>query len=144
MIPNASIRDGKSIGRRFNTPCRSYCRATSSGTAASTSRSRSRLEIARKLLVLTTLRVVFENVEAMHAKLDDGSLHIDEHCVKVLKGAGPRGYPGFAEVGNMPLPKNVLPKEITDMARIFDGRMSGTAYGAVVLHGSPEAAAGGR
>ena len=61
----------------------------------------------------------------------------------VLKGAGPKGYPGFAEVGNMPLPKKVLQKGITDMVRISDGRMSGTAYGAVVLHVSPEAAAGG-
>jgi len=61
----------------------------------------------------------------------------------VLKGAGPKGYPGFAEVGNMPLPKKVLQKGITDMVRISDGRMSGTAYGAAVLHVSPEAAAGG-
>ncbi|WP_321911547.1 IlvD/Edd family dehydratase [Paraburkholderia sp. J11-2] len=87
--------------------------------------------------------VVFENVEELHAKVDDASLDIDEHCVMVLKGAGPKGYPGFAEVGNMPLPKKVLQKGITDMVRISDGRMSGTAYGAVVLHVSPEAAAGG-
>ncbi|OTP69703.1 IlvD/Edd family dehydratase [Caballeronia sordidicola] len=87
--------------------------------------------------------VVFENVEELHAKVDDEALDIDEHCVMVLKGAGPKGYPGFAEVGNMPLPKKVLQKGITDMVRISDGRMSGTAYGAVVLHVSPEAAAGG-
>jgi len=87
--------------------------------------------------------VVFENVEELHAKVDDASLDIDEHCIMVLKGAGPKGYPGFAEVGNMPLPKKVLQKGITDMVRISDGRMSGTAYGAVVLHVSPEAAAGG-
>ncbi|WP_233884190.1 IlvD/Edd family dehydratase [Paraburkholderia flagellata] len=87
--------------------------------------------------------VVFENVEELHAKVDDASLDVDEHCVMVLKGAGPKGYPGFAEVGNMPLPKKVLQKGITDMVRISDGRMSGTAYGAVVLHVSPEAAAGG-
>ena len=87
--------------------------------------------------------VVFENIEELHAKIDDESLDIDEHCVMVLKGAGPKGYPGFAEVGNMPLPKKVLQKGITDMVRISDGRMSGTAYGAVVLHVSPEAAAGG-
>jgi dihydroxy-acid dehydratase len=87
--------------------------------------------------------VVFENVEELHAKVDDESLDIDENCVMVLKGAGPKGYPGFAEVGNMPLPKKVLQKGITDMVRISDGRMSGTAYGAVVLHVSPEAAAGG-
>jgi dihydroxy-acid dehydratase len=87
--------------------------------------------------------VVFENIEELHAKIDDDSLDIDEHCIMVLKGAGPKGYPGFAEVGNMPLPKKVLQKGITDMVRISDGRMSGTAYGAVVLHVSPEAAAGG-
>jgi L-arabonate dehydrase len=87
--------------------------------------------------------VVFENVEELHAKVDDETLDIDEHCVMVLKGAGPKGYPGFAEVGNMPLPKKVLQKGITDMVRISDGRMSGTAYGTVVLHVSPEAAAGG-
>ncbi|HYS65655.1 MAG TPA: IlvD/Edd family dehydratase [Paraburkholderia sp.] len=87
--------------------------------------------------------VVFENIEELHAKIDDESLDIDEHCIMVLKGAGPKGYPGFAEVGNMPLPKKVLQKGITDMVRISDGRMSGTAYGAVVLHVSPEAAAGG-
>jgi dihydroxy-acid dehydratase len=87
--------------------------------------------------------VVFENIEELHAKIDDESLDIDEHCVMVLKGAGPKGYPGFAEVGNMPLPKKVLQKGITDMVRISDGRMSGTAYGSVVLHVSPEAAAGG-
>ncbi|HKR46579.1 MAG TPA: IlvD/Edd family dehydratase [Paraburkholderia sp.] len=87
--------------------------------------------------------VVFENVEQLHANVDDASLDIDEHCIMVLKGAGPKGYPGFAEVGNMPLPKKVLQKGITDMVRISDGRMSGTAYGAVVLHVSPEAAAGG-
>ncbi|HEY1995563.1 IlvD/Edd family dehydratase [Paraburkholderia sp.] len=87
--------------------------------------------------------VVFENIEELHAKVDDDSLDIDEHCIMVLKGAGPKGYPGFAEVGNMPLPKKVLQKGITDMVRISDGRMSGTAYGAVVLHVSPEAAAGG-
>ena len=61
----------------------------------------------------------------------------------VLKNCGPRGYPGMSEVGNMPLPPKVLQKGITDMVRISDGRMSGTAYGTVVLHTSPEAAAGG-
>ncbi|MCY0389437.1 dihydroxy-acid dehydratase [Robbsia sp. Bb-Pol-6] len=87
--------------------------------------------------------VVFENIEELHARVDDETLDIDEHCVMVLKGAGPRGYPGFAEVGNMPLPAKVLRRGITDMVRISDGRMSGTAYGAVVLHVAPESAAGG-
>ncbi len=87
--------------------------------------------------------VVFENIEDLHARIDDEDLDIDEHCVMVLKGAGPKGYPGFAEVGNMPLPPKVLRKGITDMVRISDGRMSGTAYGTVVLHVAPEAAVGG-
>jgi len=87
--------------------------------------------------------VVFENIEELHRRVDDDALDIDEHCIMVLKGAGPKGYPGFAEVGNMPLPAKVLRKGVTDMVRISDGRMSGTAYGTVVLHVSPEAAAGG-
>jgi dihydroxy-acid dehydratase len=87
--------------------------------------------------------VVFENIEDFHARIDDESLDIDEHCIMVLKNCGPRGYPGMAEVGNMPLPPKVLRKGITDMVRISDARMSGTAYGTVILHVSPEAAAGG-
>lgn len=95
------------------------------------------------LLVHRGRAVVFENVEELHARVDDETLDIDETCVMVLKGAGPKGYPGFAEVGNMPLPAKVLRKGITDMVRISDGRMSGTAYGTVVLHISPESAIGG-
>jgi L-arabonate dehydrase len=87
--------------------------------------------------------VVFEDIEDFHARIDTDDLDIDETCVMVLKNCGPRGYPGMAEVGNMPLPPKVLKKGITDMVRISDGRMSGTAYGTVVLHTSPEAAAGG-
>jgi L-arabonate dehydrase len=87
--------------------------------------------------------VVFENIEDLHARIDDEDLDIDEHCVMVLKGCGPMGYPGMAEVGNMPLPPKLLRRGITDILRISDARMSGTAYGTVVLHVSPEAAAGG-
>jgi len=87
--------------------------------------------------------VVFESIEDFRARIDDPALDIDETCVMVLKNCGPRGYPGMAEVGNMPLPSKVLQKGITDMVRISDARMSGTAYGTVVLHTSPEAAAGG-
>ncbi len=96
-----------------------------------------------KLLQHRGRAVVFENIEDLHARINDEALDIDENCVMVLKGAGPRGYPGFAEVGNMPLPPKVLRRGITDMVRISDGSMSGTAYGAVVLHVSPEAAVGG-
>jgi L-arabonate dehydrase len=87
--------------------------------------------------------VVFENVEELHARVNDDSLDIDEDCVMVLKNCGPRGYPGMAEVGNMPIPAKLLRKGVTDMVRVSDARMSGTAYGTVVLHVSPEAAAGG-
>ncbi|MFN2461428.1 MAG: IlvD/Edd family dehydratase [Candidatus Velthaea sp.] len=87
--------------------------------------------------------VVFEDIEDYRARIDDPELDIDEHCVMVLKGAGPRGYPGMPEVGNLPLPPKVLARGITDMVRVSDARMSGTAYGTVVLHVSPEADAGG-
>lgn len=87
--------------------------------------------------------VVFEDIEDYHARIDDPALDIDETCVMVLKNAGPVGYPGMPEVGNMALPKKLLDKGVTDMVRISDGRMSGTAYGTVVLHVSPESAVGG-
>ena len=95
------------------------------------------------LMVHTGRAVVFENIEDFHARIDDDKLDIDETCVMVLKNCGTKGYPGMAEVGNMPLPPKVLKKGITDMVRISDARMSGTAYGTVVLHTAPEAAAGG-
>ncbi len=87
--------------------------------------------------------VVFENIEDYKLKIQDENLDIDEHCIMVLKNCGPRGYPGMAEVGNMGLPPKILRKGITDMIRISDARMSGTAYGTVILHTSPEAASGG-
>jgi L-arabonate dehydrase len=87
--------------------------------------------------------VVFENSEDMHKRIDDPKLDVDESCVLVLKNCGPKGYPGFPEVGNFALPAKLLKKGITDMVRISDARMSGTAYGTVVLHTAPEAAAGG-
>ncbi|OWK70594.1 IlvD/Edd family dehydratase [Pedobacter sp. AJM] len=87
--------------------------------------------------------VVFKDIEDYHARVDDPDLDIDETCVMVLKTVGPVGYPGMPEVGNMTLPKKLLDKGVTDMVRISDGRMSGTAYGTVVLHVSPESAIGG-
>jgi L-arabonate dehydrase len=87
--------------------------------------------------------VVFESIEDFHSRIDREDLDVDENCILVLKNCGPKGYPGMPEVGNMPLPPKVLRKGITDMVRISDARMSGTAYGTVVLHVSPEAAAGG-
>jgi dihydroxy-acid dehydratase len=87
--------------------------------------------------------VVFESIEDFHTRIDDPKLDVDERSIMVLKNCGPKGYPGMAEVGNMPLPPKLLKKGVTDMVRISDARMSGTAYGTVVLHISPEAAAGG-
>jgi len=87
--------------------------------------------------------VVFETIEEFHSRIDDEALDIDENCVMVLKNCGPKGYPGMAEVGNMSLPAKLLRKGVTDMVRISDARMSGTAYGTVVLHVAPEAAVGG-
>ncbi len=87
--------------------------------------------------------VVFRSIEEFHRRIDDPKLKIDENSVMVLQNCGPKGYPGMAEVGNMPLPPRLLKKGITDMVRISDARMSGTAYGTVVLHVAPEAAAGG-
>jgi L-arabonate dehydrase len=96
-----------------------------------------------KLMVHRGRAVVFEDIEDFHTRIDDENLDVDESCVLVLKNCGPKGYPGMAEVGNMPLPPKILRKGITDMVRISDARMSGTAYGTVVLHTAPEAAAGG-
>jgi len=86
--------------------------------------------------------VVFDNIEDYKARIDDPNLKVDETSVLVLKNVGPKGYPGMPEVGNMGLPKKLLAKGITDMVRISDGRMSGTGFGTVVLHVSPEAAMG--
>jgi L-arabonate dehydrase len=87
--------------------------------------------------------VVFESIEDFHRRIDDPKLDIDRNCVMVLKNCGPKGYPGMAEVGNMPLPPKLLKRGVADMVRISDARMSGTAYGTVVLHVAPESAAGG-
>jgi dihydroxy-acid dehydratase len=87
--------------------------------------------------------VVFDSIEDLHARLDDPALEVDETSVLVLRGCGPKGYPGMPEVGNMALPARLLERGVRDMVRVSDGRMSGTAYGTVVLHVAPEAAAGG-
>jgi dihydroxy-acid dehydratase len=87
--------------------------------------------------------VVFENIEDYHARIDLPDLDIDENSVMVLKNVGLKGYPGMAEVGNMGIPKKLLEKGVKDMVRISDGRMSGTGFGTVILHVSPESAAGG-
>lgn len=87
--------------------------------------------------------VVFDSIEDFHARIDDPDLVVDADSVLVLRGCGPRGYPGMPEVANMALPAKLLAEGVRDMVRVCDGRMSGTAFGTVVLHVSPEAAAGG-
>ena len=87
--------------------------------------------------------VVFETIEAFKARVDDPDLNVDENSILVLKGCGPKGYPGMPEVGNMPLPRKLLAQGVKDMLRISDARMSGTAFGTVILHVTPETEAGG-
>ena len=95
------------------------------------------------LLTHRARAVVFEDIEDYKARIDDPDLPVDETSILVLKGCGPKGYPGMSEVGNMALPRKLLAKGVRDMVRISDARMSGTAYGTVILHVSPEAYAGG-
>jgi len=87
--------------------------------------------------------LVFDSIEDMHARIDDPSLDVDADSVLIMRGCGPKGYPGMPEVANLPLPAKLLQQGVRDMVRICDGRMSGTAYGTVVLHVAPESAAGG-
>jgi dihydroxy-acid dehydratase len=96
-----------------------------------------------ELLVHRGPAVVFDSVEDLHARIDDPALPVTPDSVLVLRGCGPKGYPGMPEVANLPLPRKLLQMGIRDMVRVCDGRMSGTAYGTVVLHVAPEAAAGG-
>jgi len=96
-----------------------------------------------ELMKSRTRAVVFENIEDYQDRVDDPNLDIDEHCAMVLKNAGPRGFPGMPEVGNMTLPAKLAERGIRDMVRISDARMSGTAYGTAILHTAPESAIGG-
>jgi L-arabonate dehydrase len=96
-----------------------------------------------QLMQHTGKAVVFENIESYNALIDDPNLEVDENSILVLKNVGPKGYPGMPEVGNMGLPSKLLAKGVKDMVRISDGRMSGTGFGTVILHVSPEAATGG-
>jgi dihydroxy-acid dehydratase len=98
---------------------------------------------SKELLVHRGRAVVFDSIEDLHARLDDPALDIDETCVLVLRGCGPKGYPGMPEAANTPIPPKLLARGVRDLIRISDARMSGTAYGTVVLHVAPEAAAGG-
>ena len=99
---------------------------------------------SKELLVHRGRAVVFDSIEDFHARIDDPDLDIDASCVIVLRGCGPKGYPGMPEAANTPLPPKLLAAGVRDMIRICDGRMSGTAYRYVVLHVAPESAAGSR
>jgi dihydroxy-acid dehydratase len=96
-----------------------------------------------ELLQHTGPAIVFDSIEDLRARIDDPDLDVTADSVLVLRGCGPKGYPGMPEVGNMPLPRKLLEQGVRDMVRISDARMSGTAYGTVILHVAPEAAAGG-
>lgn len=96
-----------------------------------------------ELLVHEAKAVVFQNIEDLKARLDSPKLEVDQNSILVLKGCGPKGYPGMPEVGNMPIPQKLLEKGVRDMVRISDARMSGTAFGTVILHVSPEAETAG-
>jgi dihydroxy-acid dehydratase len=87
--------------------------------------------------------IVFDSIEDLKTRIDDPDLPVDANSVLVLRNCGPRGYPGMAEVGNLPIPRKLVEKGVRDMVRISDARMSGTAYGTVVLHIAPESVAGG-
>lgn len=96
-----------------------------------------------RLLHHTGRAVVFDTIEDLQARVDDPELDMDADCIMVLRNCGLKGYPGMAEVGNMPLPRKLLEQGVRDMVRLSDARMSGTAYGTVLLHVAPEAAIGG-
>jgi dihydroxy-acid dehydratase len=98
---------------------------------------------SKELLQHRGRAMVFDSIEDMHARIDDSDLDVDADSVLILRGCGPKGYPGMPEVGNIPMPSKLLQSGVRDMVRICDGRMSGTAFGTVVLHVAPEAAAGG-
>ncbi len=98
---------------------------------------------SKRLLKHTGKAVVFENVEDLHKRINNPKTNIDKNSIMVLKNAGPIGYPGMPEVGNLPIPASLLKKGINDIVRISDGRMSGTSFGTVILHVSPESALGG-
>ena len=98
---------------------------------------------SKELLKHKGKALVFDSVEDFHSRIDDPNLDVDKDTVLVLRGCGPKGYPGMPEVANMPMPQKLLSQGVRDMVRICDGRMSGTAYGTVILHVAPEAAAFG-
>ena len=136
---NAEVIHGARQSDSVSTPASRCC-------AATWRRAVRWSNLPQRLLSLLKHRgraVVFTDIEDFKERVDDPALDVDENSVMVLQGAGPKGYPGMPEVGNMPMPKKLLERGITDLVRVSDARMSGTAYGTVVLHVTPESSAGG-
>ena len=142
-LPEAQIWDDDVIRRR-NAPLQDNAGiAVLRGTLAPDGAVIKPAAASKELLVHRGRAVVFDSIEELHARLDDPDLDIDESCVLVLRGCGPKGYPGMPEAANTPIPPKLLARGVRDLIRISDARMSGTAYGTVVLHVAPESAAGG-
>ena len=142
-LPEAQIWDDDVIRRR-NAPLQDNAGiAVLRGTLAPDGAVIKPAAASKELLVHRGRAVVFDSIEELHARLDDPDLDIDASCVLVLRGCGPKGYPGMPEAANTPIPFKLLAQGVRDLIRISDARMSGTAYGTVVLHVAPESAAGG-
>ena len=142
-LPDAQIWDDDVIRRR-DAPLQDNAGiAVLRGTLAPDGAVIKPAAASKELLVHRGRAVVFDSIEELHARLDDPDLDIDETCVLVLRGCGPKGYPGMPEAANTPIPPKLVARGVRDLVRISDGRMSGTAYGTVVLHVAPESAAGG-
>jgi dihydroxy-acid dehydratase len=142
-LPDAQIWDDDVIRRR-DAPLQDNAGiAVLHGTLAPDGAVIKPAAASKELLVHRGRAVVFDSIEELHARLDDPDLDIDETCVLVLRGCGPKGYPGMPEAANTPIPPKLLARGVRDLIRISDARMSGTAYGTVVLHVAPESAAGG-
>ena len=142
-LPSASIWDETVIHRRSDPIQESAGIAVLRGNLAPNGAVIKPAAATASLMQHRGRATVFESIEDLHARIDDPDLDVDEDSVLVLRGCGPKGYPGMAEIGNMPIPGKLVKQGVRDMVRISDGRMSGTAYGTVVLHVAPEAAADG-
>ena len=142
-ITDAEVYDDRVIRSRKNPVGHDVGTAVLYGNLCPSGAVIKRSAASERLLRHRGKALVFDSIEDFHARIDDPQLELDESNVLVLRNAGPRGYPGMPEIGNLPLPERLLRQGVTDMVRISDARMSGTAYGTVVLHIAPESAAGG-
>ena len=142
-LPDAEIFDETVISKRSNPLKDSAGIAVLKGNLAPLGAVIKPAAASKELLKHKGKALVFDSIEDFHARIDDPNLDVDKDSVLVLRGCGPKGYPGMPEVANMPMPQKLLSQGVRDMVRICDGRMSGTAYGTVILHVAPEAAAFG-